>query len=488
VRRRLALAVASSLVLAGAGACSSGAGAPVRVAAARAAPLAPPPASAAPIAPPAAPSATAPEPPAPAPRLAFLEDDVPGAMARARAEGKAVFVDAWAPWCHTCLSVRAEVLSDPSLAPLAERAVFVAVDTDRPENAPFLARNSISVWPTFFVLDPASERVVGYWPGSASAAELRGLVEEGVAAMAAGREGSLDDLTAARGAHARRDFARAASLYEGAVRALDAGSPRRSEALVGWIHALRAARAWDACARVGREHVGEVAGAAMPADFAGYLLECAEKLPPGATRDAARAAAVARLRSLASAPPADASPDDRADVLGMLAEALGDAGDAAGARRANEERLGVLERAAATAGTPERAATYDYARAMTYLALGRADDAVRMLEARERERPDGYETPARLADVLAAAGRPREALAAIERAIGRAYGPRRLRYLERRARLQAKLGDRAGQIATLREEVRGWEALARGQANADRLAGARRRLAAALSGTSTADD
>jgi tetratricopeptide (TPR) repeat protein len=135
-----------------------------------------------------------------------------------------------------------------------------------------------------------------------------------------------------------------------------------------------------------------------------------------------------------------------------------------------------MERAAAEAPAPEVAATYDYQRAGAYLALGRPDEAVRMLVQRERELPKSYEPPARLADVLVRVGRLPEALKAIDRAIARAYGPRKLRYLKLRAEIQDKLGDRAAQIATLREEVAGHEALARGHANLERLAEAKKRL------------
>lgn len=31
-------------------------------------------------------------------RVQFIENDLPGALARARAEGKPLFVDTWAPW------------------------------------------------------------------------------------------------------------------------------------------------------------------------------------------------------------------------------------------------------------------------------------------------------------------------------------------------------------------------------------------------------
>ncbi len=410
-------------------------------------------------------------------KLTFVEDDLPGATARARAEGKALFVDAWAPWCHTCLSMKNFVLGDPSLGALADRVVFASVDTDRPEAAAFLARHTVKAWPTFFVIDPGADRVVGYWAGSASLRELRGLVEEGLAEM---RGGATDPaaraFVEARAAHAGGDPARAAASYERALAAAPPSWPSRGAAYVGWMESLAGAKAWADCARVGQAHAGEVMGSSAPGDFATYLLTCAEKLPAGPDQTAARRAAVALLQTITAHPPADASVDDRQDALDQLSEGLAALGDAPGARAAQEARAVLLEQAASAAHTPEQAQTFDYARANTYLALGRAADAVKMLEQRRREMPDAYEPPARLAGVLYKTGQLPEALAAVDLAIARAYGPRRLRYLKLRADILAKTGDLAGSLAARRDEVKGWEALPPGQASPEQLAEARRRL------------
>jgi len=257
-----------------------------------------------------------------------------------KAEGKAVLVDAWAPWCHTCLSMKHYVLTDPSLAPLADRVVLVAIDTDRPENAAFLERHAVSVWPTFFVLDPAKDEVAGYWPGSASAKELRDFVEDSArsvlddARTAADPAGSAArSLAEAKAAHAAGELERAAKAYERAATEGKTGWPRRSEALLGWLHALYQAKEYAACARVAQAHAGEVEGAAVPADFASFALACAEKLPGGPEQAAARQAAIERLRRITTSPPADSSVDDRADALAILAEGLKDTGDAAGAKK-----------------------------------------------------------------------------------------------------------------------------------------------------------
>ncbi|AUX33981.1 MULTISPECIES: thioredoxin family protein [Sorangium] len=446
---------------------------------------APPPAAAAAGSPAAAPpsGATA-APEAARPPLEFIRDDVPRAREKARAEGKALFVDAWAPWCHTCLSMKHHVLTDPSLRPFADRVVFADIDTDRPENAPFLERHEVTVWPTFFVLEPADGQVIGLWRGAASVQELRELLREALHTMDSKAASALppDDpnrlLVEAKRAHSAGDHGAAAVAYQRALARGGEAWPRRSEALLGLVSALRR-KDPAGCAEAGMRHVAEVKGAALPADFASVLLSCADALTDGKAQRAAREAAVDRLRSIVASPPADSSADDRADAWGLLAEGLQALGDAAGARAANESKLAVLERAAKEAKAPEAAAAYDYGRAMAYLALSRGDEAVAMLKEREAQMPGSYEPPARLAQVLHAMGREAEALAAVERAIGRAYGPRRLRYLKLRAEIHQKLGQGAEQIATLREEVAGYEALPKGHASQAALDDARRRLAEA---------
>ena len=439
-------------------------------------------------APAAAPAtATVPSPAAPAiaPARANLPHvtDFATGMAQAKAENKAVLVDAWAPWCHTCLSMQNYVLNDPSLASLAQRVVLVELDTDKDANAGFLENYKVNVWPTFFVIDPKTAKVAGIWPGSASAKEFRGFVDDGLAGIEAEHAAGGDPnsaprlMLAAKSAQASGDYAAAASAYEKAVAAADAAWPRRSEALYGWVFSLDQAGKADDCVRVGRAHLAEIVGAAVPADYSATLLSCTDAAKPGAETTAARAEAVARIRAFTENPPPEATADDRADALNILSGALAEAGDAAGARKAQEGRLAVLEAAAKGIADPLLAQTFDYALAQAYVALDRGDQAVAMLEAREKQLPDSYEPPARLASALTKMNRLPEALVAYDRAIAKSYGPRQLLYYHQKADAQAKMGDAAGQVATLKAEVAGYQALTGGHANPKGLADARKRLA-----------
>jgi thiol:disulfide interchange protein len=59
--------------------------------------------------------------------LTFIEDDHPKALAAARAAHKPLFIDLWATWCHSCLSMQRFVLSDAGMKPLADAVVWSSV-------------------------------------------------------------------------------------------------------------------------------------------------------------------------------------------------------------------------------------------------------------------------------------------------------------------------------------------------------------------------
>ncbi len=396
-----------------------------------------------------APSATAVAPAAPA--LTLLEDDFAGAKAKATSEGKMLFVEVWAPWCHTCLSMKGFVLPDPAVAALQDQVVFSAIDSDRPENEAFMDRYAVNMWPTLFVIDPADDRVLGMWPGSASVEELRKFVVDAVdAGRAAGDPKSPEAaLVAAKGAQAAGKYAEAITHYELALKRGGSDWSRRSEALHGLTFANYRAGRFARCAELGTKHAEEIEGAAIPTDFSYVLLSCAKRVKVASVRDPARAAALKRLERHVADFPASASVDDRADALGLLAGEVGQ-GDPKRRVELLQRQLALLETAAAEAPGPKEASTFDYIRMNTYLSLGQGEKAVALLSKRMVELPDNYEPAARLAQAfisLRAYERARDPLA---RAVKQSYGPRQLRYLEQRIDLELALKDVA-RIKTARE-------------------------------------
>ena len=431
----------------------------------------------------AAPSAPA------AGQVRFVENDLAGAIARAKQEGKLVFVDAWAPWCHTCLSMDNFVFNQPALQRFESRIVFAKVDTDRDENAAFAAKYAMDVWPTLFVIEPNKDELLAVWTGAASLRELEQLLDESLVLRDLKMQNKLDPkapegllLAAQRAALADR-WAEAAASYEKSVRAAPENWTRRSEALFGWIKSLHNARRARDCVEVGGRYGKEIRGAALPGDFGRYWFSCANGLPLPKHKAEVRRAAIAHLRALVETPRAESSTDDVADAWDILADALKQVGDTEGFRKAHERRLLLLEAAAKAAPSPAAAATFDYARAGSYAVLGRSSEAVAMLQARVKELPDSYEPSARLATLLHGMGRDADARPAIDRVLKLAYGPRRMRYLALKAEIEHKLGNAAGRIAALEEEVRAWQAIQKrtGVAPAG-LGAAQKRLAAAKAG------
>jgi tetratricopeptide (TPR) repeat protein len=120
---------------------------------------------------------------------------------------------------------------------------------------------------------------------------------------------------------------------------------------------------------------------------------------------------------------------------------------------------------------------FDSHRLSAYIAMGEAQRAIPMLEASERDFPVDYNPPARLALAYKELARWDEALAASDRALALAYGPRKLRILGTRADVFLGGGDKERARATLAEALAGAEALSPGQRSESTIAGLKKRLA-----------
>src|SRR5438067_11327894 len=151
--------------------------------------------------------------------LRFVEDDYAGAVARAKSEHKPIVSDTWASWCHTCLSMKRFVFPDPGLRPVKDAVVWLAIDSENPKNNAFLDRFPLDAWPTFLIIEPRAERVVGRWIGAASINDFRTFVQEGVrsAESKPKADAATAQLHAGYEARARGDFDSAAAAYRKAL-------------------------------------------------------------------------------------------------------------------------------------------------------------------------------------------------------------------------------------------------------------------------------
>jgi tetratricopeptide (TPR) repeat protein len=206
-------------------------------------------------------------------------------------------------------------------------------------------------------------------------------------------------------------------------------------------------------------------------------LDCALALDP---TDPERPSAItemeADLRRVLADPKAGSAADDLSSGYYSLVEARKDQGDEAGARRDAEAWAAFLETQAAAAQSPEQRAVFDSHRLSAYLELGEPERAIPMLEASEKDLPEDYNPPARLAVAYLAMNKLDEALAASDRALPKVSGPRRLRVLQNRADVFAARGDVAAERETLEQAVAYAERLPSGRRSERMLKALRKKL------------
>jgi thiol-disulfide isomerase/thioredoxin len=416
--------------------------------------------------------------------LNWFEDDYARALACAKDQRKPLLLDMWAPWCHTCVAMKTMVLNDPSLAPLAERFVFVAIDTDKPSSAAVVAQFPLQNWPTFFVVDPITQAVQSRWLGAASIGQFRQLLKDGEAAFLANQGGAaLDPLLAGvrTGDQAanQKDWNAARAAWAAVLKDAPPHWPRRSDVLVSLVSATFKSGAHTECLQLVTSSIGQTGATANAADFVAWGLECANAagVDPSLAQ-AARQAAVDRLSALVDEESAPLSADDRSDAMMNLRNAYDALGQKDAARAVAERQLGFLTAAAAKATDPFARMTFNWPRTEVHVYLGRGAELVPALIQSAQDLPNEYDPPYRLAWVYMKMGAPDQALAPAKRAANKAYGTRKVRVQGFVVEAAKALGDRAEENAARQALIAVLEGLPKEAAQPEALAKAKAELAA----------
>jgi thioredoxin-like negative regulator of GroEL len=381
--------------------------------------------------------------------ITFVEDDYPAAVRLARERGVPLFVDAWAPWCHSCVFLREHVMKSPRLQQEEKRFVFLSLDTEKARSAAFLVKYPVDHWPTLFVIEPAKEQAVLKWVGTCTVEQLEKLLDDGERAAHAG--GAAEDPLALLAEADRRYAERkdATEAYRAALTALPKDHPRRPRAVESLINSLYGKNPAE-CAAVGVDLAPSLARGPSFVNAVVLSLTCATSMDEAST---ARAQAISTLEPLAeeAVTLGGILADDRSGIYELLVELRTERKDDDAAKAMALQWLGFLEGEAARAATPAARAAFDPHRVNAAMAAKEPLRAEAPLLQSEKDLPDDYNPPARLALIYREAGRLDDAMAAIDRAFSRAYGPRKLRLYEIKASILAKKGDVAAQRTTLEE-------------------------------------
>ncbi len=387
----------------------------------------------------------------------FIEDDYAKALKQAKAQKKLLFVDAWAPWCHTCVAMKEGVFTRPTFSAFEKDVVFASVDTEKAKSDAFLKKFPVEVWPTLLFIDPVKETVVLKWLGSADELQMQALLE-----AARGGPGTLRDADDALSAG---NMGIAAEKYKAA---LDAGDVK-ARTVLSMLSAMTMAKQYEPCARTATEQLPIFTNAQERVGAITWGLGCAIDMPDGKAKSTIVDTLV--REGTKALPLEGVLPDDTSGLYEVLVTEREAAKDEAGAQKVAAEWFTFLEGQAKKAATPAARAAFDPHRVSAALGSKQAEKMVEPLMLSEKEFPKDYNPPARLAIIYREMGKLDDSLTAIDRALGKCKeGPRKLRLYDTKASIQDKKGDAAGKKKTLEEAVKYAKKLPKTQVSEKRIA------------------
>ncbi len=391
----------------------------------------------------------------------MVEDNYTTAVKQAAAQKKLLFVDAWAPWCHTCVFMREHVLTRPAFAAFEKDVVFASIDAEKAINATFLEKFPVDVWPTLFFIDPATEKVVFKWIGSADEVQMTALLN------AARGGGEADRLMAA----GKTD--EAAQKY---LAAAGSGAGAQARGTLSMLSTLYMARQMEPCVKTAVQQLPALSAPSERLNGVLWGLWCANEAQNFKDRPALTALLVKEGRAALSLDGVLA--DDVSSLFEALVDERHAAKDEAGAQALALEWLAYLGKQAAAAPNPAARAVFDSHRVAAGLAAKKADALVVPLMRSESELPTDYNPPARLAILYKELGRLDEALAASDRALLKCtQGPRKIRIYETKAAILQQKGDVAARRKVLQEALAYAKALPRAQVPKSRVEALEKQLA-----------
>jgi len=375
--------------------------------------------------------------------------------------------------------MRAFVFTDAALERYAGRFVWLAIDTENSKNSAFMQKYPVPALPTLYVIDPKRETPIFHYAGGATVPQLMKLLNDAERIYQAKAQTPADKLLASAEKLAGQGLRdESIKVYEQALAKAPKNWAPFGRTAETYLLDLMMKRDNEPCAEQARTFYARLQGTPSGANVAALGASCAASLvaaknPKGpelldflekATRDSL------------SDPKIVMSGDDRSGMYETLLDVRDALKDEAGGEKVKQEWIAFLEQAAADAKTPEQRAVYDSHRLNLYLMMKTPEKAIPMLEQSEKDFPQDYNPPARLAAAYKAMGKNDEALAAIDRALAKSYGPRKIGQYRTRADILIAKGDKEGARQTLATAIAYAKSLPAGQRSERTIAALEKKL------------
>lgn len=374
--------------------------------------------------------------------------------------------------------MQAYVYTDKSLARYAGRFVWLSLNTENAKNAAFLKKWPIPALPTILVLDAKRDAVTLRYIGGATVPQVRSMLDDADKSYRARAQSAADKAVAkADRLAAEGKQEESAKAFEEALANAPKNWPSYGRVVESLLFAYVMSNQTDRCIQRALEIYPSVKGTASAANVAINGLSCAADLPE---ENPKRVETINKLEKIAlevfNDPKVAMADDDRSGFYTVLIEIRRVLKDEAGEKKLTGEWARFLEEAAARAKNPEQRTVYDSHRVSAYISEGTPEKAVPMLEQSERDFPQDYNPPARLAVIYRNMKQYDQALAAGNRALALVYGPRKLQVLTTLADIYVDMGDKKAARETLQQAVDFAKALPEGQRSERRIASIEKRL------------
>ncbi len=104
--------------------------------------------------------------------ISFIEGDWKKALAKAKAEKKLIFVDAYATWCGPCKKLQKEVFPDAAVGTYFNKNyINITIDVEQGQGIEFAQKYGVEVLPTLYITDENGNPIT-YTKGYMSASDL----------------------------------------------------------------------------------------------------------------------------------------------------------------------------------------------------------------------------------------------------------------------------------------------------------------------------